>query len=109
MFDLFSVSCLNVIDHNNPAAYLIGEDWFKDFIHILLTVYMYINDIPVVTYSTAIDGVLSAGIVTLGDQGGLYNVTLGAAEDDSDFSPIADNIIYSFSATEYEEAETEAE
>ena len=41
-----------------------------------------------------------------GDQGGIYNVTIGAPEKDTDFGPIAQNILASFSATEYEE-ETE--
>lgn len=69
---------------------------------------MYINEIPVVTYSLKTDdGIQTAGIVTLGDQGGIYNVTLGAPEDDETFGAIAQNIICSFSATEYEE-ETEA-
>lgn len=65
--------------------------------------YMYINEIPVVTYSLNDDGIQTAGIVALGDQGGIYNVTLGAAEDDEEFSDIATNIICSFSATESEE------
>lgn len=68
--------------------------------------YMYINEIPVVTYSLNDDGIQTAGIVALGDQGGIYNVTLGAAEDDEEFSDIAANIICSFSAAESEE-ETE--
>ena len=70
--------------------------------------YMYINEIPVVTYSLASEGIQTMGIVTLGDQGGVYNVTLGAPEDDSDFVPIAQNIVCSFSATAPEE-ETETE
>ena len=70
--------------------------------------YMYINEIPVVTYSAASEGIQTMGIVTLGDQGGVYNVTLGAPEDDSDFAPIAQNIVCSFSATAHEE-ETETE
>ena len=64
---------------------------------------MYINEIPVVTYSAASEGIQTMGIVTLGDQGGVYNVTLGAPEDDSDFAPIAQNIVCSFSATAPEE------
>ena len=66
--------------------------------------YMYINDILVVTY-TLLDenGVQTAGIVALGDQGGLYNVTIGAPADDAEFGPIAQNIVASFSATENEE------
>ena len=69
--------------------------------------YMNINDIPVVVYSSVDeDGIQTAGIVTLGDQGGIYNVTIGAPEKDTDFGPIAQNILASFSATEYEE-ETE--
>ena len=72
--------------------------------------YMYINEIPVVTYSAASEGIQTMGIVTLGDQGGVYNVTLGAPEDDSDFAPIAQNIVCSFSATaSEEETETETE
>ena len=69
--------------------------------------YMYINEIPVIIYSLAEDGIQTAGIVTLGDQGGIYNVTLGAEEDDTDFGAIAQNIICSFSATEYEEEAAE--
>lgn len=71
--------------------------------------YMDINGIQVVTYSTVADGVSIAGIATIGDQGGCYNVTIGAAEGDEEFQAIGQNIICSFSAAEGGETAEEDE
>lgn len=71
-----------------------------------------VNGIECVSYESTVDGVWTAGLVALGDQGGIYNVTAGCTEDTKDdFKPVALNIMLSFSATEegdeadYEEAE----
>ncbi|MDO4475346.1 MAG: hypothetical protein Q4B59_00990 [Lachnospiraceae bacterium] len=66
-----------------------------------------INDIPVVSYSVTADGVQTAGIVALGDLGGVYNVTVGGVEGDENFEAIGFNILASFSLPETEEVETE--
>lgn len=70
-----------------------------------------VNGIACVSYEVTTEGVWTTGLVALGDQGGLYNVSVGCAEDQKDeFATVAANILVSFSATEMgEEGEEEVE
>lgn len=70
--------------------------------------YAVINEIPVVAYTVLEDGVITSGFATIGDQGGMYNVTIGYPEEvEEDYIPVARNIVCSFSATEYAEEAAE--
>lgn len=65
-----------------------------------------LNDIPCVSYEYETEEVFTTGVVALGDQGGLYNVTVGTeAAGKEEAYPVFVNILVSFSATATEEAE----
>lgn len=78
----------------------LTENGFSDF------AYMNINDIATLAYEAPVDGGISTGgIIALDDVGGVYNVTLGAPEDDEEFQSYVNNIICSFSNTGTEKVE----